>query len=150
MLFSSHGFLPNLTSWQSMAAEVVTGLCMVLFSRFAVADVLVATDSRHPVKTMGGERVIELDLPDRIEAELSAGLSADPGQAETIVQQRLHDGKEALQRRIGRAYQDVADAWGLGIAKIPAVVVDRRYVIYGEPDVARATARIDAYRNARP
>ncbi len=150
MLFSSHGFLPDSTSWQSTAAAVVTGLCMVLFSRFAVADVLVVTDSRHPLKTMGGERVIELDLPDRIEAELSAGLSADPGQAETIVQQRLHDGKKALQRRIGRAYQDVADAWGLGIAKIPAVVVNRRYVIYGEPDVARATARIDAYRNARP
>ncbi len=150
MLFSFHGFLPNLTSWQSMAAAVVTGLCMVLFSRFAVADVLVVTDSRHPVKTIGDERVIELDLPDRIEAELSAGLSADPGQAETIVQQRLRDGNEALQRRIGHAYQNVADAWGLGIAKIPAVVVDRRYVIYGEPDVTRAIARIDAYRNARP
>ena len=150
MLFSFHGFLPNLTSWQSMAAAVVTGLCMVLFSRFAVADVLVVTDSRHPVKTIGDERVIELDLPDRIEAELSAGLSADPGQAETIVQQRLRDGNEVLQRRIGHAYQNVADAWGLGIAKIPAVVVDRRYVIYGEPDVTRAIARIDAYRNARP
>lgn len=149
MLFSSYGFLPDSTSWQSTAAAVVTGLCMVLFSRFAVADVLVVTDSRHPLKTMGGERVIELDLPDRIEAELSAGLSADPGQAETIVQQRLRDGKEALQRRIGRAYQDVADAWGLGIAKIPAVVVNRRYVIYGEPDVTRAVVRIDAYRNAK-
>ena len=150
MLFSSHGFLPDLTSWQSMAAAVVAGLCMGLFSRIAMADVLVVTDSRHPIKTMGGERVIELDLPDRIEAELSAGLSADPGQAETIVQQRLRDGNEALQRRIGHAYQNVADAWGLGIAKIPAVVVDRRYVIYGEPDVTRAIARIDAYRNARP
>ena len=150
MLFSSHGFLPDLTSWQSMAAAVVAGLCMGLFSRIAMADVLVVTDSRHPVKTIGDERVIELDLPDRIEAELSAGLSADPGQAETIVQQRLRDGNEVLQRRIGHAYQNVADAWGLGIAKIPAVVVDRRYVIYGEPDVTRAIARIDAYRNARP
>lgn len=150
MLFSSHGLLPDLTSWQSMAAAVVAGLCMGLFSRIAIADVLVVTDSRHPIKTMGGERVIELDLPDRIEAELSAGLSADPGQAETIVQQRLHDGKEALQRRIGHAYQNVADAWRLSITKIPAVVVDRRYVVYGEPDVARAVARIDAYRNARP
>lgn len=150
MLFSSHGFLPELTSWQSMAAAVVAGLCMGLFSRIAIADVLVVTDSRHPIKTMGGERVIELDLPDRIEAELSAGLSADPGQAETIVQQRLHDGKEALQRRIGHAYQNVADAWRLSITKIPAVVVDRRYVVYGEPDVARAVASIDTYRNARP
>lgn len=143
-------FLPALASWQPMTAAAVAWLCMALFSPLAVADVLVATDSHHPIKIMGGERVIELDLPAWIEAELSAGLPADPGQAETIAQQRLREGKETLQRRIGRAYQGVADAWGLGIAKIPAVVVDRRYVVYGEPDVARAVARIDAYRSARP
>jgi integrating conjugative element protein (TIGR03757 family) len=150
MLFSSIGFLPDLASWQSAAAAVVTWLCLALFSPFAVADVLVVTDSGHPIKTMGGERVIELDLPSRIEAELSTGLPTDPGLAEAIVQQRLREGKETLQRRIGRAYQNIADAWGLGIAKIPAVVVDRRYVVYGEPDVARAVTRIDAYRSTRP
>ena len=150
MLFSSHGFLPGPPSWQSMAAAVVTGLCMVLLSRVALADVLVVTDSRHPIQAMGGERVIELDLPVRIEAELSADLPADPGKAEAIMQQRLREGNETLQRRIVRAYQGVAEAWGLGIAKIPAVVVDRRFVIYGEPNVARAVARIDAHRSARP
>ncbi|NQB78478.1 DUF1525 domain-containing protein, partial [Pseudomonas aeruginosa] len=35
-------------------------------------------------------------------------------------------------------------------AKIPAVVVDRRYVVYGEPDVSRAVARINAYQSAQP
>jgi len=150
MLFSSRGFLPDLASRQSMAAVMVAWSCMALFSPLAVADVLIVTDSHHPIKTMGGERVVELDLPGRIEAELSVGLPADPGQAEAIVQQRLREGDETLQRRIGRAYQDVADAWGLGIARIPAVVVDRRYVVYGEPDVARAVTRIDAYRSIRP
>jgi integrating conjugative element protein (TIGR03757 family) len=150
MLFSSHGFLPDLVSWQPTAAAVIAGLCLVLFSPRAAADVLVVTDSRHPIQTMGGERVIELDLPARIEAELSAGLPADPGQAEAIMLQRLREGNEMLQRRIGHAYQGVAEAWGLGIAKIPAVVIDRRYVVYGQPDVARAVARIDAHRSARP
>jgi integrating conjugative element protein (TIGR03757 family) len=150
MLFSSLGFLPDLVSWQSTAAAVVAGLCLVLFSPLAAADVLVVTDGRHPIQSMGGERVIELDLPARIEAELSAGLPADPGQAEAIMQQRLREGNVTLQRRIGRAYQGVAEAWGLCISKIPAVVVDRRYVVYGEPDVARAVARIDAHRSARP
>ena len=41
-------------------------------------------------------------------------------------------------------------AWSLGIAKIPAVVVDRRYVVYGEANVARALARIEEYRRAQP
>jgi len=38
----------------------------------------------------------------------------------------------------------------LGLAKVPAVVVDRRYVVYGETDVARAVARIESHRRAQP
>ncbi|HBO6820180.1 TPA: TIGR03757 family integrating conjugative element protein, partial [Pseudomonas aeruginosa] len=112
--------------------------------------VLVVTDSRHPVQAPAGVRVIELDQATRIEVELAAHLPTDPQQAAAVVRQRLHDGGEALQRRIGHAHQGVADAWGLGIAKIPAVVVDRRYVVYGEPDVSRAVARINAYRSTQP
>ena len=138
---------------QLLIISIVPGLWAVLFmfSQAAVAaDVLVVTDSRHPVQALAGVRVIELDQPAHIEAELTAHLPADPAQAEALVRQRLLDGGADLQRRIGQAYQGVADAWGLGIVKIPAVVVDRRYVVYGEPDVARAVARIDAYRSARP
>lgn len=133
----------------SMAAALLATLCSFSTAAFAT-DVLVVTDSRHPVQSMADARVVELDLPARIEAELSAGLPANPGQAAAIVRQRLGERKDEPQRRIGGAYQGVADAWGLGIAKIPAVVVDRRYVVYGESDVARAIARIDAHRGARP
>jgi integrating conjugative element protein (TIGR03757 family) len=117
-------------------------------------DIIVITDSSHPVKPMGGERIIELDQPARIEAELSADLPADPNHASAFARQRLSTGRSDLQRRIVQAYQGVADAWSLGIAKIPAVVVDRRYVVYGEPDVARAITRIHAHqtvdRSTRP
>lgn len=103
---------------------------------------------------MGGERIIELDQPARIEAELSAGLPADLNHASALARQRLSTGHSDLQRRMVQAYQGVADAWGLGIAKIPAVVVDRRYVVYGEPDVARAVTRIHTHqtvdRGTRP
>jgi len=122
-----------------------------VFSTAATAaEVLVITDSGHPVQVAAGTRVIELDLPARIEAELAAGLPTDPTQAAAIVQQRLREGGQDLQRRIGRAYQDVTQAWGLGITKVPAVVVDRRYVVYGESDVARAAARIETYRGTQP
>jgi integrating conjugative element protein (TIGR03757 family) len=110
--------------------------------------ILVVTDSHHPVKPMGEERVVKLDEPIRIEAELSAGLPNHPERAAALAQQRLNNGE--LQRRLVQAYQVVADAWGLGIAKVPAVVVDRRYVVYGEPDVARAVARIEAHRRSQP
>lgn len=134
-----------------LTARLAAGLCAALLAPIAAAaDVLVVTDGHHPVKAPAGVRVIELDQATRIELELAAHLPADPQQAAALVRQRLHDGGQALQRRIGQAYQGVADAWGLGIAKIPAVVVDRRYVVYGEPDVLRAVARIDAYRSTQP
>ena len=144
---------PNLpaASRRPLAARLTTGLCAALLGSIATAaDVLVVTDSHHPVQAPAGMRVIELDQAARIEFELAAHLPADPQQAAALVRQRLHDGGEALQRRIGHAYQGVADAWGLGIAKIPAVVVDRRYVVYGEPHVSRAVARINAYRSTQP
>ena len=139
-------------SRRSLAARLAAGLCAALLGPIAAAaaDVLVVTDSRHPVQAPAGVRIIELDQATRIEVELAAHLPADPQQAAALVRQRLHDGGEALQRRIGQAYQGVADAWGLGIAKIPAVVVDRRYVVYGEPGVPRAVARINAYRSMQP
>jgi integrating conjugative element protein (TIGR03757 family) len=127
------------------------GLLLCLLGQAASADdVLVVTDSHHPVQPAAGARVIELDLPERIEAELSAGLPNDPRRAVALVQQRLRDGGQALQRRLASAYQGVAEAWGLGLAKVPAVVVDRRYVVYGESDVAHAVARIEAYRSTQP
>lgn len=137
--------------WRTLGLAVALPAALAVFSpaTFA-ADVLVVTDSRHPVKTMGGERLIELDEAPRIEAELSANLPTDPDQATALVKRRLSTGGVDLQRRIASAYQGVTDAWSLGITSVPAVVVDQRYVVYGEPDVARAIARIEQHRRAQP
>jgi integrating conjugative element protein (TIGR03757 family) len=138
---------PFVVQWRLLAA----GLLAVLLGPSAwAADVLVVTDSRHPVQAPAGVRVVELDAAARIETALAADLSSDPARAAAIVQQRLKDGGVALQRRLAEAYQGVTDAWSLSVTKIPAVVVDRRYVIYGETDVARALARIEAYRRTEP
>ena len=137
--------------WRTLGLAVALPAVLAVFSpaTFA-ADVVVVTDSRHSVKTMGGERLIELDEAPRIEAELSAELPTDPEQATAIVKRRLSSGGADLQRRIASAYQGVTDAWSLGITSLPAVVVDRRYVVYGEPDVARAVARIEQHRRTQP
>ena len=101
-------------SRRPLATRLAAGLCAALLGSIAAAaDVLVVTDSRHPVQAPAGVRIIELDQATRIEVELAAHLPADPQQA-------------------------------------AAVVVDRRYVVYGEPDVLRAVARINAYRSAQP
>ena len=139
------------SGWRTLGLVVALPASLAVFSPVTVAaDVLVVTDSHHPVKTMGGERLIELDEARRIEAELSAELPAAPEQAAATVKRRLNQGGADLQRRIASAYQGVTDAWSLGITSIPAVVVDQRYVVYGEPDVARAVARIEQRRRAQP
>ncbi len=113
-------------------------------------DVLVITDTHHPVVTPTGTRVILLDTPARLKAELSAQLPADPQQAASLARQRLQAGGAELQQRFRRAYEDVAEAWRLGITHIPAVVVDRHFVIYGDVHVEDALARIQTYRSAHP
>ena len=137
--------------WRTLGLAVALPASLAVFSPVTfAADVVVVTDSRHPVKTMGGERLIELDEAPRIEAELSANLPTDPDQATALVKRRLTQGGTDLQRRIATAYQGVTDAWSLGITTIPAVVVDQRYVVYGESDVARAIARIEQHRRTEP
>uniref|UniRef100_UPI003FD1F7D2 TIGR03757 family integrating conjugative element protein n=1 Tax=Xanthomonas axonopodis TaxID=53413 RepID=UPI003FD1F7D2 len=115
------------------------------------ADVQVFTDRAHPVAAAPGTTVVELDASARLIAELGADLPADPRRAESLLRQRLASPKQRdLQPRIAQAYQRVADAYHLGVDKLPAVVVDGRYVVYGDADVGRAVARIAAHRNARP
>ncbi|MCY1365784.1 integrating conjugative element protein [compost metagenome] len=126
-------------------------LCAALLAPLAqAAEILVVTDRQHPVQIDGNARLIELDQPARIEAELGAHLPADPSRSAARVQHRLNSGGVALQQRLGAAYQGLVDAWSLGVTTIPAVIVDHRYVVYGEPDVAKAVALIEAHRRTQP
>lgn len=137
--------------WRTLGLAVALPASLAVFSPVTfAADVLVVTDSRHPVKTMGGERLIELDEALRVEAKLSADLPTDPDQSTALVKRLLTQGGTNVQRRIAAAYQGVTDAWSMGITAVPAVIVDQRYVVYGEPDVARAVARIEQHRRAQP
>ena len=102
---------------------VTIGLC--LWASLARTEVWVVTDQHHPVAGTP-DRLIELDAPARIEAAFSAGLPTNPENAAAAVRQRMAAGKKALHLRLSRAYQDVIDAWQLGVDRIPAVVVDQQ------------------------
>lgn len=110
----------------------------------------ISDSTRPPLGSYVPARVIDLDAAQRIEAELAAMLPGDPSEAERIARLRLREGGMALQRRLQAAYQGVTDAWSLGVATVPAVVVDQRYVVYGESHVDKALARIDRYRREHP
>ncbi|KPY38052.1 Uncharacterized protein ALO52_00884 [Pseudomonas syringae pv. primulae] len=63
------------------------------------------------------------------------------------MQRRLRSSDaQRLQQDLVAAQQSLVDAWTLGVTKIPAVVVDRKYVVYGETDVGSATQRIARWK----
>jgi integrating conjugative element protein (TIGR03757 family) len=124
----------------------VSSCALLVAFNGSAAEIWVITDREHPVKVPPGARLIELDAASAITSELSTKLPSNPEQAAKTARQRLKSGGLDLQRRLARAYQGIADAWSLGVIKIPAVVVDRRYVVYGEPDARRAVSLIERYR----
>jgi integrating conjugative element protein (TIGR03757 family) len=130
-------------------APVLGAMGVLAWSGSVVAqpDIWLITESSQLAQgTQVPTRVIALDAPARIQAELSEGLPADPQQAAAIMQQRFTQGGTVLQQRMQVAYQGVADAWSMGITTIPAVVVDRRFVVYGTTNIDQAIARIAQYR----
>ena len=110
------------------------------------ADIRVYTEHSIALQHTRGVKIVFLDAPRRIEQALSAALPADPKHAEAIARKRLQTGAN-LPRNLADAWQGVTDAWALGITHLPAVVADGRYVIYGEPDVAKAVNRIASFRS---
>lgn len=141
---------PRALPFRHSVISVLAAALLSFFSQAMATEVWIVTDHQHPVLGTEGARVIELDAPARIEAILSTDLSAHPTQAAAVVQQRLQADHGALAHQLVSIYQSVTDAWGVGVTTIPAVVVDRRYVVYGDPDATHALARIQAYREAHP
>ena len=131
-------------------AAVITLAAMIfafLVSAQAAAESVLITDSRHPIATSKNIRTLYLDLPATLEDELSANLPSDPEAAQATFNQRM---TPELAARLTQAHQNVADAWSMGVTKIPAVVIDRRYVVYGESNIRRALERIEEHRRAEP
>ncbi|WP_176464953.1 MULTISPECIES: TIGR03757 family integrating conjugative element protein [Pseudomonas] len=123
-------------------------LVLLMLPAAALAEALVYTDKAHPVTAATDARIVLLDRQHHLETDLSRDLPPDPQLAAAIIHARLNSpsGKR-LQSDLAKAQQALTDAWSMGIEKIPAVVVDRRYVVYGEPDVAKALDLINRARS---
>jgi integrating conjugative element protein (TIGR03757 family) len=126
-------------------------LAITLLSTAACAqgETWVFTDDAHPVTNTAEHRVIVLDEQQRLEDHLTSKLPPDPTQAAATIQAYLASPEGTrFQLELTQAQQGTTDAWSLGVEKIPAVVVDRRYVVYGEPDVDKAISLVDKARSS--
>lgn len=101
----------------------------------------VFTVARLPVSAPAGVPVYHIDRLRSIEAELSAGLPADPQQAASIAQARIRARGDELQRDALAAGTGAGLALHYGIDRVPAIVIDGRYVLFGERSVEAALER---------
>jgi integrating conjugative element protein (TIGR03757 family) len=137
---------------QRISEMKIRRFLIVLSALFAgvagAADVLVFTDSAHPLTNTGDAKVFVLDRVLQIEKEMSEGLPSNIDQAERLAKERLNSSEGVKKiEELSQAYQGLMQAWQMGVTKVPAVVVEGRYVVYGQPDVALAVSIIDKKRN---
>lgn len=118
-------------------------ISLLLFSLNTYASVTIVTDSLHPLRNIPNEaRIIVLDDSIKLHASLSDNLPNDPIEAEQVVKARLTALGNSYQQNMKQALEDALAAYQLGVIKIPAVIQDNRYVVYGESDVLAALALI--------
>jgi len=132
-----------------MRAALVWALALVASPAAGAAEVVAFTLSSMPLRTADGAQVHVLDARDGHAEAFGADLPGDPERALAEAMRRLETpAGRATLARLASAAAGNAIASRLGIEKLPAVVVDGRYVVYGVRDVARAVERVQAWRLA--
>ena len=107
-----------------------------------VPDVAVFTLSSMPVRAPG-TAVYVLDEGDRLAAALGRDLPRTADRAATEVRRRMDAG---VRIRLARAAEGRALAARLGVERLPAVVVDGRFAVYGVRDLDTALRLVAAWR----
>lgn len=116
------------------------------------AQTVIYTTARYPVENPEPGVVIQvLEDIHSLEQSLFPALSQHPEQAEQRARERMKqpDWREQ-EARLTRAYQSLLDAYALGIEKVPAVVLDERYVVYGTTDIRVAEKKRDTWLEMQP
>ncbi|HCA7140249.1 TPA: TIGR03757 family integrating conjugative element protein [Klebsiella michiganensis] len=128
----------------------------ILFTALVTADVLaqtvVYTTPKYPLTDPQPSVLVHvLEKIQVLEQSLFPVLSDNPAVAEHQAKQRMQQPDWQLQEaRLNRAYQASLDARMLDIAKVPAVVFDDKFVVYGTTDVALAQQKLEMWREQQP
>ncbi|EEM8096034.1 TIGR03757 family integrating conjugative element protein [Salmonella enterica] len=135
-----------------MRLRIFFALATVFSSSGGLAQTVVYTTPQYPVaEPQSGVLVQILENVHSLEQSLFPVLSDNPVVAEQQAKQRMQQPDwQAQEAHLSRAYQALLDARMLNIAKIPAVVFDDKFVVYGTADVALAQQKLEAWREQRP
>lgn len=109
----------------------------------------VFTITGMPPQNMPSNAVlVEIDAAGRIDALLSESLPDDPEQAVAFMQQVMGSPEwEVFSQQLKQAYTGLARAQQLNIEKVPAIVINSTFVIYGVTKVDDALKLFHEYHH---
>lgn len=113
------------------------------------AGVVLYTTSDNPPANTGGEaEIVYLDASDTLTDAWFAGqgIALSAQNAPQIAQALQSDEWQAQEAQLQQAYQGIIRAWQLDVERVPAVVVDDKWVVYGLTDIDRARSEVELYR----
>lgn len=113
------------------------------------AGVVLYTTSDNPPTNTGGEaEIVYLDASETLTDAwfTGQGIELSAQNAPQVAQALQSPEWQAQEAQLQQAYQGVIRAWQLGVERIPAVVVDDKWVVYGATDIDRARSEVELYR----
>lgn len=110
-------------------------------SSFIHAETVVYTTKSHEPTNLNGEKVVYIDQPDTLLNEMFGALSSDPNQAQAQAIATIQSPYfQQKQQVLSQAFDGVITANNLGLKKVPAIVFNDKYVVYGTADLKQAQA----------
>ncbi|EKS4614621.1 TIGR03757 family integrating conjugative element protein [Salmonella enterica subsp. enterica] len=135
-----------------MRLRIFFALATVFSSSGGLAQTVIYTTPIWPVADpQPGVLVQILENIHQLEQSLFPQLPDNPALAEQQARiQMQQQGWREQEAHLTRAYQALLEARTVGIEKVPAVVFDDKYVVYGTTDAALAQQKLDSWREQRP
>lgn len=121
-----------------------------LFCISVNAETVVYTSHKYPVNHTDNISVVYIDAHEQYQDKVFNGLSSDPTIAEKQVKEifKSSDWKSHEQQVIELS-RGMIKAWELKLQKIPAIVFDDKFVVYGSTDIKYAEIQLRRHLNEK-
>ena len=115
------------------------------------ADIVIYTSHRYPVNEPPPHiQVVYIDAQEKLEDEIFNNLSAVSDIAEEQAKEIINSPEwEEYEKQLIELSNGMLKAWELKLKKIPAIVFNEKYVVYGTTDIEYAENRLRRYLNEK-
>lgn len=111
-------------------------------------DIIIFTTADYPITQLAANiSVYYLDVPEKLTSETFSSLPADSKSAEQQARKIMSSSEWQQQdAALRESFKGVIKAWSLGIEKVPAIVMEGRFVVYGTTNVEVAREKLKQFQ----